>query len=150
MKTIFLLMLCNICSACPNIEGVWKSSASLSNDFNDSYAIITEDASNFYKQLYGYSTLTIKKSSMSLESSVSKITINGKIRDWNGNYTASHEILDCTDNAVSLKITMGEHQRLDIAQFVDEDTIWFYNGFVIDSGNGHTREYFVRQKVSER
>ncbi len=142
---IFLLGIFNQAIACPEIEGTWKSSAELSNRFNESYAILTDGIKELNSQIYGNSVMTFKSGVVTLESLISQVTIDGETHEWDGSYEGTYEILGCTEGSIVLKLKVENLEYLSLIQFNKENTMWIYNGYLFDTGNGHSREYFVRQ-----
>ena len=150
-KIIFLLSIFSVQSyACPSLDGVWKSSLSMSRDFNISRSLIEESTREFRDQIIGKSSVTYIDSVVSFTfEKTPEIVIQGKIYPWDlSNITSAYEVLGCTENQMVMKWSAFDTDFITTLNFENDNVYWIYEGMPNGTGNDHTREYFVRERKS--
>ena len=150
-KVIFLLSIFTVPSyACPSLDGVWKSSLSMSRDFNISRSKIEERTREFRDQIIGKSSVTYIDSVVNFTyKKIPEIVIQGKKYPWDSfDITSAYEVLGCTENQLVMKWSAFDTNFITTLNFENDSVYWVYEGMPNGTGNDHTREYFVRERKS--
>lgn len=133
-------------SACPTLEGAWTSSKEAFIQFNQRWANIDADAWQFMLQNQGLETLMFSATGdMLITTPETELTMAGKTVVQEATLEQSaYSVLGCAEQSVVIEYQRYGEKRISTFQFDTADTMWEYAGQPGKSGNGHIREFFIR------
>jgi hypothetical protein len=141
---ILLALTTNYAIACPDIQGIWKSSKKETMEFTKEWESDSKRL-EFYSQIFGLQIIEFKKDHFIIyEIPKKKISIEGKEYDWSSEREViKYKVVGCNSKQVVIQYKLSDLDWIQTMNFVDENMYWEYTGSVY-LPQSHTREFYKR------
>lgn len=142
----FSLMIPNIVSACPDLEGTWLSSKEKFVEFNKKWANVETIAWDFMLQNQGIETIEFKPDNTMVISTpeVELVVGERKVKSPASKESIDFSILGCNKRSIAIMYERYGETQISKFHFENPNIYWEYMGVAGRSGNGHIREFYTK------